>query len=97
MSDGAPSESPTDMPWAAAAAELYRDLVQARLSKARCTACGASLAIALQVNTSTSVGPELNELGLSDRGAARYLAATDDLVVDCGQCGGRTVVLGEQS
>ena len=90
----APSEPPADTPWSAEAVELYRDLVRVRLSNLRCPACGASLASAPRVDTSTMVGPELNELGLSDKGAARYLAATDDLVVLCGRCGNRAVVPG---
>lgn len=89
-----PLESSTDKPWSAEAVELFRDLVRARLSGGRCTACNASLATALVVRTNTSVGPELNELGLSDEAAAHYLAVTDDLIVKCGQCGARKVVPG---
>ena len=88
----APSESSTDTPWSVRAVDLYSDLIRARLSEASCNACGVSLAAAVLVRTSTSVGPELNELGLSDEGAARYLAATDDLVVQCGQCEAQNVV-----
>src|SRR5262245_61645020 len=57
-------KQPTESPWSAEAVELYRDLVRARLSDRTCTACNASLASAPLVDTSTMVGPELNELGL---------------------------------
>ena len=90
----APGEAPTETQWSAEAVDLYRDLIRARLSEGRCTACGASLAAALLVRTNTSVGPELNELGLSDEAAAHYLALTDDLIVECGQCGARNVAHG---
>ena len=78
--------------WKEGAAELYRALVRARLAETACQACGESLEAAQLVRSDTSVGPELNELALSDAGAARFLAATDDLIVECACCGARGVV-----
>ena len=72
--------------------KLYRDLVQARLAEATCNACARSLDSAVVIRTNTTVGPELNEYDFSDLAAARYLAATDDLIVACGHCRGRVVV-----
>jgi hypothetical protein len=91
------SHSVAGQTWSAAAVEHYRELVRARLSDGSCVACGASLAAALLVRTDTRVGPELNEFGLSDEGAARYLAATDSLVVKCARCGAESVVPGERT
>ena len=93
----APSEPSTDTPWSARAVALYRELVRARLSDGRCATCGASLATALLVRSDTHVGRELNQIGLSDGGAARYLAATDDLIVKCGPCGAQNVVPAERT
>jgi hypothetical protein len=81
--------------WSARAVEHYRELVRARLRNSRCSTCGTSLAASVVVRTDTRVGPELNEFGLSDAGAAVYLAATDALVVTCGQCGAQNVVPSE--
>jgi hypothetical protein len=91
------SKGATSEGWSAQAVKLYQDLVQARLAEATCDACGKSLASAVVVRTNTSVGPELNEYGFSDIGAARYLAATDDLIVACGHCRGRVVVTAARS
>jgi molecular chaperone DnaK len=69
--------------------DLYRTLVRARLAEQRCHSCGASLDSASVLHAKTGLGPLLNEFQLSDAGAARLLAATDDLVVECRQCGAR--------
>ncbi len=87
-----PESGRTAEDWDEGAAELYGALVRARLAETACQACGESLEAAQLVRSDTSVGPELNELGLSDSGAARFLAATDDLIVECSRCGARGVV-----
>ena len=65
--------------------------------EARCHRCGSSLESA-QRQVRTSVGLLLNEFQLSDFAAARLLAHTDELVVECQDCGARNEVkaLGEQ-
>ena len=88
---------PLDDGWSSGALDLYRVLVRARLGERKCQDCSASLESASVLQANTRFGTLLNESQLSDTGAARLLAATDDLVVACGQCGARNVVPGERT
>lgn len=74
--------------------DLYHALARARLKPQECRGCGASLESASLHQASTRFGAMLGELHLSDELAALLLAATDDLVVKCGQCAARNVAPG---
>jgi hypothetical protein len=57
-----------------------------------CQRCGATLKSASLIRTHTSVGLLLNEHQLGDMAAARLLACTDELIVECHECGARNEV-----
>jgi hypothetical protein len=78
--------------WSSEAVDLYRELIRARLAGERCSNCAGKLDAATLVRTQTSVGLLLNEYQLGDRAAARLLAQTDGLVVECPRCHERTDV-----
>ena len=78
--------------WSTEAVEQYRDLVRTRLGERKCHGCGVSLESAALVQVNTCVGTFLNEFQLGDEGAAQLLAETDDLVVECRECGARNDV-----
>ena len=64
--------------------QLYWSLIRARLKDHVCRACGASLEHAIV--TSAGDGTALDEYGLSEVSAARLLAATEALTVECLRC-----------
>jgi hypothetical protein len=64
---------------------LYRDLIRERVEAESCHACGRALDVADLAPTAD--GAAFEEYGLSPRGTARALAATEQLTVHCGQCG----------
>jgi hypothetical protein len=88
MSPGSPDG------WSVGAMDLYSALIRKRLAELKCRACGASLESASVLRALAFVGTLLDELQLSDEGAARFLAAENDLMVACARCGARAVIPG---
>ena len=74
-------------PWAEGAVELHRSLIGARLAGKRCRSCGNSLATSALLGLRD--GTFHDDLRLADEAAARLLAATERVIVECAQC--RTV------
>ena len=86
-SSSAPSDRRSDD-----AALLYGTLIRSRLAVVHCRGCRTTLASGLLIRTHTSVGLLLNEYQLGEMAAARLLACTDELVVECAECGARNDV-----
>ena len=85
---------PPPASWYPQAVDLHKLLVRARLRMQRCRGCSASLDGAALLEACARFGALPDELQLSDERAALLLAATDDLVVKCSECGARNEVLG---
>lgn len=78
--------------WSDNAVQLYDSIIRSRLAEVCCRGCGEKLESASLIRTHTSVGLLLNEYQLGDMAAARLLAATDSLLVECRKCGGQSEV-----
>ena len=74
-------------PWAAGAVHLHRSLIGARLATNHCRSCGNSLAASALLGLRD--GTYHDDLKLADEAAARLLAATERVTVECDRC--RTV------